>query len=385
MKHHELRVTSCEFGAYRVSSLRSGISLMEVLISIGIMAIGMLSIASLLPVGNVQTQRATTEERKAEMGLNVYREFQIRGMANPKNWARHSSGTSWVNYLEGSPTIATAEYPPIVIDPFMIAVAHNAQPTAQDTAVDSFPANGIGGPVMKRLTVTAASTVTGTPPAYSYTPNRALADAIFTMTNELVVDQPEDRSLPATSPNTTDVSEAQYHRPYEGNFSWLATIAPQSGTSAVPASGDQCILSIVIFERRRATAPSSTNAQEEMVEVNDASPPAAGNVNITGGEMTLGKSGTTLDAKLSLAKPGSWLMLCRTDGTTPPKPRIFKWYRIVSSNEASTAGTLDVTLAGPDWVWGGTANPTYACLFDGVVAVYERSIHLEDPSSIWNQ
>ena len=62
------------------SSRRAGISLMEVLISIFIMAVGMVSIASLLPVGGIQVQKANVEEQKAMLGLNAQREFQIRGI-----------------------------------------------------------------------------------------------------------------------------------------------------------------------------------------------------------------------------------------------------------------------------------------------------------------
>ncbi len=60
---------------------RRGISLLEVLISIGIMAVGLISVMSLLPVGGIQAQKADIEQRKAETGLNIVREFKTRGMA----------------------------------------------------------------------------------------------------------------------------------------------------------------------------------------------------------------------------------------------------------------------------------------------------------------
>ena len=65
---------------------RSGISLLEVLISIFILSVGMLSIASLLPVGGYQAQKATIEDRKSVIGQNAFHEFRTRGMANAENW-----------------------------------------------------------------------------------------------------------------------------------------------------------------------------------------------------------------------------------------------------------------------------------------------------------
>jgi hypothetical protein len=93
-----------------------------------------------------------------------------------------------------------------------------------------------------------------------------------------------------------------------------------------------------------------------------------------------------------------------------------KWYRVVAAGSITQSGTTtfsrQITLAGPDWepdpIAAQAANPsttsippssltwpssvpagsqnynTYACIFDGAVAVYQRVIHLEGPS-VWNQ
>jgi hypothetical protein len=94
-----------------------------------------------------------------------------------------------------------------------------------------------------------------------------------------------------------------------------------------------------------------------------------------------------------------------------------KWYRVVAAGNITQSGTTysrQITLAGPDWeadptaanmaspstlyiapndskfMWPSSISSssqnynTYACLFDGAVAVYQRVIHLEGPS-VWNQ
>ena len=115
-----------------------------------------------------------------------------------------------------------------------------------------------------------------------------------------------------------------------------------------------------------------------------------------GGDVTLNISGSgfnqTNPNPLSFVKAGNWLMLCRNvkDANGNPYP-VFNWYRVVSADlidETAQTTTQNVTLAGPDWDFsatgGANAEPTYACLFDGVVAVYERTIKLEGASE-WSQ
>lgn len=128
--------------------MRRGISLLEVLISIGIVAVGLLSIAALLPVGSIQVQRADTELRKTDLGKNWLREFSMRGMnvINPNpaqsTWVK-ADGTNY-NPTAGL-TPPDPYLPPVAIDPLMVAV-HAA-------AVDNFPAGAAltGAPTMKRL------------------------------------------------------------------------------------------------------------------------------------------------------------------------------------------------------------------------------------------
>ena len=61
------------------------------------MAIGIVSVASLLPMGGLQAQKANVEERKSELVLNAVRDFHIRGMANPQTWIRpQPSGASYL-------------------------------------------------------------------------------------------------------------------------------------------------------------------------------------------------------------------------------------------------------------------------------------------------
>ncbi len=170
--------------AYRQppTAARSGISLMEVLISIAIMAIGLLSVAALIPVGGIQAQRAEIEQRKADLGLNAFRDFKTRAMgrmpsasellssSNPSNNASYQ----WYK-ADHSPYFASGGPPwtatwPVAIDPLMAAASQGSS-TVQNFPAYPTAASGTA-PTMQRLTL--SSVYNGTAATYF-----ALADAVF--------------------------------------------------------------------------------------------------------------------------------------------------------------------------------------------------------------
>ena len=79
-------------------------------------------------------------------------------------------------------------------------------------------------------------------------------------------------------------------------------------------------------------------------------------------------------------------------------PFWYRWYKVTGSgpvqlNSATSPPSYyrNVTLSGPDWNPGqspsgtppGTPIPTYASIFDGVVAVYEKEMELEQSGAPW--
>ena len=373
------------------------------------MAIGLVSVASLLPVGGLQQQKANVEEAKHNLVLNAVRDFHVRGMAavrDPVNFpwviAAPNSAQPYFRVVGTNklyiPTAATGAglgaLPPVAIDPLMSSVAVVSQ--SAQTSLQFFPINKSTGtpPVaMPRLTLATL---------YNKTPlvARALADQIMVARDDVIVNQPDDRSLPATGAVISDTSTnppKPYVRDYNGEFSWLATLTPNypyllPGESANPGDpnidplfffkkliGNEYTLSIVVFDRREVPRSTSSftasSIGEEIVAVTQ---PAGVTVNLGGGDITI-KAPT--DAQSQLIRPNTWIMLARSDPSPPGLGfQIFKWYRILSASQ--DGADVQVTLSGPDWVWG--TQPTYACLFDGAVAVIQRTIHLEGPS-IWNQ
>lgn len=423
-----------------------GISLLEVLIAIGIVAIGLVSIVALIPVGAIQVQKANVQERTATLGLNAAKEFQVRGMHSLQGWLRYN-GANWVSYLPLNLTVTDGAtlppmpdqpfLPPVAIDPLMVAVG---QAEGKSAAVSTFPANYAGGPLMPRLTLTSAATVS----VGIYTPNRSLADLIQSTADDVISDLPDDHSQIGTA------STANGKLDSNGEYTWLATIAPSfanpplvSNLNAVPNTvampapqpTNQYTLSIVVFDRRILTTPiaaTEEQGQEEIVLATSATPTT---VSIHGGEFTLSDDSSkhaNASGKLSMVRPDQWLMLARylpfhytyqykdsggaiqTGSVNYPMTEA-KWYRVVGAANTTTSGTVfsrQVTLAGADWEPDPTAanavqfsanyippgNVTWptsvpstsrnystcACLFDGAVGIYQKVIHLEG-SSVWSQ
>ncbi|HZZ28319.1 MAG TPA: hypothetical protein VFE46_09995 [Pirellulales bacterium] len=376
-----------------------GISLMEVLISIGIMAVGLLSIASLIPVGGVQANRANIEERKATLGQNAYREFQIRGMANPQNWVRFT-GANWGSYLPLNNIQQTgfadfASLPPLVIDPLMLAAGHAATLASFPAMYQAYGGN-LPGPRISRIGVssTEAADTSG-----AISPSRPLAEGMLTAADDVLVNRTNDNSQPGTSamiyadPPTNSLP---LKRDYGGLFTWLAVLTPNLPYTTLPGSSpsgsinihspqamDELLLSIVIFNRRIVTAApapaTNEQGQEEMVAVHwGQSATLDSTQQIGGGEFTLTDNNATGNAtgRLGMVQPNQWIMLCRylpytftytdsSSGLTQSKNYPWlqaKWYRVVAAGDTlapTSAGspyTRQVTLTGPDW----EADPTAA-------------------------
>jgi hypothetical protein len=173
--------------AYR----RRGISLLEVLISIGILSVGLASVLALLPAGGSQARKAMIEDRRGAMGEAAIADCRVRGFLNPINWIGASN-------------------PPVMIDPLGAAYGVSAAPSGMSLV------------------------------SISGIPNLAVADYVCRGGDDLAVQVPDDDdSAPVL------MMQGSAKRLTEGNFSWLATITPMT-----TGTGPFHRLSVVEFYRR---------------------------------------------------------------------------------------------------------------------------------------
>jgi hypothetical protein len=177
---------------------RAGITLMEVLMSIGILSIGLASVVALIPAGGSQAKKAVIEDRRGALGANTIADVVNYGMLNPATWSM----------------IPTAPYR-LVIDPL---------------GNGSFP-SAAGLTAISVSNIAAGSNV---------------ANLVFSAADDLVYVDDATKADPTTYPPVPKRTSDNARRLSEGDYSWLATLVP----SGMASPSQFYTLSVVEFYRR---------------------------------------------------------------------------------------------------------------------------------------
>lgn len=335
--------------------MRRGISLIEVLISMFILAVGLLGIAALLPAGSSQINLGVRLENSNMLGRAWYRDAQIRGYLNPDEWLNVNGDKIYQpDQNRASPYTLDngATFQPqltFVLDPLGIHAGYGTQ----------FPFGvGVANPLTRIMT--------------TQTTNKAAVDTVFRSSVDLLTEKNANKDLPPHQVFFKDAGGSPVRRASGGDYSWFATITDSSANPGQEISGaniDQdAMLSVVVFHKRLLANPG----EGELVC-------AAAFTNI--GDFTL-----TLPATHKGVKPGQWFMVSGTkvvpvqvDPLPAPKTDFdvtdYRWYRVAAAGQPS-GGLQNVTVAGRDWDPNATNN-VQAFLVDGIVTVLEKHLALE--------
>ena len=205
------------------NSSRAGITLMEVLISIGILSVGLTAVITIIPAAGSQAQKALTESTKANVGLAALDDAITRGILEPP---------------------AT---PPFVIDPIGNEDDNDngvLDPGEDKNGNNVLDTNAFAGLGLARLDGLAG----------------VAADEVFRSQDDVVYEL--ENSGPDGPPKPFFYTDG-VKRASEGVYSWLATLVPQGGAP----SGENFMLSVVSFHRRDQTSPTS----QDVTRVSDNS------------------------------------------------------------------------------------------------------------------
>jgi hypothetical protein len=347
---------------------RRGISLMEVLISMFVLAVGLLGVAALIPAGRHEIVEATKLETAAMIGRNAFRDIEIRRYLDPTLWRKFPKpvGSAAANLIydpsqdppfEGGS--GRSQHLELVLDPLGAAVG--ATPNTV------FPSSATTIPLRRIVPFDTNS----------YDLSRSAYDLIFRSSVDLITEpNAKNKDLPPTQKYLgTNARRASY-----GNYSWMATIVSDQSR---PAKDGDATVSVAVFYKRELSGIGSG----EYVSI--ARPFTVVPVT-SGGEMTVANL-PTVNGKKRGMKPGQWFMMAGIrqidatpvppPGVTPPPRRLrcFRWYRVLSAAPYdAVADEQRITIAGQDWpVQVTAADPVQVWIFDNIVNVYEKSMPLQ--------
>jgi type II secretory pathway pseudopilin PulG len=181
-----------------ISSRCRGITLLEVLVSLGILSIGLACVVALLPAGASEAKKAMDDDRRAALAAAATADAITRGILNPANW---------------TPAPASSNRYAIIVDP-------------------------LGNNLLASTGTTGLTAVTiGT-----FGAGTAAADEVFRSQDDPVYEAEQSNDEPPVPRFNTSAGK----RASRGNFSWLATVVPATN-DALPQFFR---LSVVVCNRR---------------------------------------------------------------------------------------------------------------------------------------
>lgn len=354
----------------RRSQRRRGLSIIEVLVSIGILVLGLLGVIALIPIAAQHLRRGMALDDATATARHGLAEIQARGGNNIQKWLRYPPNASGpptepdnngvMNALSGiqttKPLYADLSVNPFYaaptwafcIDPLMYESLIVPDATAganRDTAFFPYHANGgaLNIPTIRAgqlrsefgrmLRVTLNWNPTDWRNVNALTTqnlNVGLANSMCRSADDLLLSTPGDGQLSATvsqdeSPASQfDVSMNSWDDPLfvpvkrnaDGKMSWFATMVPlpgstMSGTRYFTLSIAVCEQRDLVIDQTRAAATSSGDQQQQDVESERICGVRFLGGGQSGGEVQFVSYTTGLDGMKSLSRlrEGNWILI----------------------------------------------------------------------------
>lgn len=382
-----------------VRTIRHGVTLLEVIFSIGIILIGLVGLMSVLPLAGSRARDSVALNTGTALADAAFDRLVAGGYINPSILIRMNA-----------PGTPVSLYESICIDPVAAATHYNnplsfaggylpfAFPHFQPNYTpgrDPSSNNSLNGPTGQPRLVRVGVRRSAGGTALNLEESLKLVDSH----DDVPTERPKDRTLNAhirafPAVQTADPNDRLDYgkRLPTGEYSWIATLSPLSGR-ATERFG---LLSVIVIRNRdrgfifpdNPTEPVSipeANANSERLAI--VSDPlgfrggAGGLVTLTGSARMTGT-----------VNENHWVMLSRIDPEMNgmPTQQVHRWYRVASTDGDPIVDTSNadhptwqrrVYLDGADWRFWDNATPpnpipTYATIVEGVVSVTERVVQI---------
>ena len=164
------------FSSPHSAASRCGISLLEIMISIGVVGIGLIGVASLIPLAHYKAGQGVKEDRKALYGKRAYREFFVQGFDEPGSlqsslpaaaaipkpyWLQDIPGNNYFIYMHNTaagPQAGPLRHQTYCFDPLWVAARREQGSVSGMTVSNNFPdilPGGVDAIQIPRVTVRA--------------------------------------------------------------------------------------------------------------------------------------------------------------------------------------------------------------------------------------
>jgi hypothetical protein len=370
---------------------RRAITLTEVLISLGILTIGLLGVAALFPVGSYYMQKGEIADRASAIAQAAFNDAIARGMLNPTAWRMYSPFAS-----PGTPAAYTQPFQSALAQLIQQQVTAGTSAAARNRVInqqfgsvyviDPLAADGSTTDPTTHLQASYAQTFPFNASISGYewsvlgwwpwTPSGALgsmpkwpvlrltlpqsggqplvtdvARKIFSTSDDLALDVPAKASQPSIQ--RWDISTIDLNgdgnsnndplaRQSRGDYSWFASVVPSSTAArdalATDPSAFDYEVSVVVCYKRVIDDFSSALTGGTPVPSERLTRASIVSTGLNGGQVLLtqtdnDKIGSTLfPDPFAALKTGQWIALCGPDpGSTNDAPRFaFRWYRVLA-------------------------------------------------------
>ncbi len=373
--------------------MRRGISLLEVLISMFVLLVGLLGVMSLLPAGRSEVMRGAKIDRASACGRAAFRDMRIRGMLDPQSYALanasgspafsgpdpSNAGQYLFHWDPANPATSTNFFQSFVIDPLGVGANFGRW----------FPYDTSASPTVVHLPRLTLG------PGLTSDVRAAIAETIFHAQDDLAFDSSGGNTKLPIQVFDKDTTGTPQKRQAAGDYSWLATINSDTSTVRSTSVFDSSMtLSIAVFYKRDIA--SATGVGERVCELVSLGTDIQDEVQLKVTTVAPQYSGAGEGVAHLGVKPNQWIMLAANSGTVIGPIWNFAWHRVAAAdsvldstgkaktvkNPGTGPWTRNVTLIGPFTGPGSSypASMVVPYLFDGVIAVYEKTIKLERDS-----
>lgn len=281
-----------------------GITLLEVLIAMFVLAVGLLSVAALIPAGKQQMVEAAKYDRSTAQARAALHELKVRGFLNWKSWRNYAGDTQYthvyawrdldeegpdattpqplVEYQGAAPAVPALGPAPftqvnqpqvaplgplgrgnaVCIDPLLIGrylgselvsafplpLKNDPQQETSPTQAAIIPDEWPNAPRMTRLTVSRDGTLN------SLAMSLPAAKRVFTWQDAVVFSQPTDSSKRpiwsvVTDKGTSASSQSALSRQTADDYSWFATVVPSDALSSTTNQTEVTASVAVVYKR----------------------------------------------------------------------------------------------------------------------------------------